>query len=317
MYHRIDEVMYDPWQLAVSPANFEAQLQVIKDKYNPISLSALGKHLAARSIPDRSIVLTFDDGYIDNFNHAKPLLEKYEIPATFFIATRNCEQQQLFWWDELQQILFETEKLPEQLTLRIGSENFHYELADESKLTNEIRERQLIWIAFENVPTQRCALYLELWSRIRPLPDGDQQAIVSTLRDWSSSKPDLKNQLICMTPEHINQLIANPLFSVGAHTVTHLALADHPVSVQRNEIFSSKEYLENLTGHSVLLFAYPYGHFSNETVTSVEKQDFISAVTTQEGVITKYSLPLRLNRYQVNNWSGDEFSEQLAHWFGN
>ncbi|UFH53106.1 polysaccharide deacetylase family protein [Spirosoma sp. KNUC1025] len=317
MYHRVDDVLYDPWQLAVSPVHFEEQLRVLKQNYNPVSLTELGHYLATRSIPDRSVVLTFDDGYIDNFNLAKPLLEKYEIPATFFIATQNCEKQQLFWWDELQDILFETDELPLQLTLPIGSDTLHFELADEAILTDQIRENQRAWIAFESEPTVRCNIYLELWSRIRPLPDPEQQQILATLRNWANNTKDPMTQLVCMRPEHISQLISNPLFSVGAHTVTHPALADHPAAVQANEISTSKLYLEKLTGNHISLFAYPYGHFSNETVAIAEDQKFAAAVTTQEGLITKYSQPLRLSRYQVNNWGGNEFNTRLAEWFGN
>ena len=316
MYHRVDDVATDPWQLAVSPAHFDQQLRVLRQHWHPVSLTELSRAVATRSVVNRSVVLTFDDGYIDNFEQAKPLLEKYDIPATFFIPTQNCERQTLFWWDELQQIILDTEVLPQTLTLPIGDELLHYDLADDALLTPERRERQRSWIAFEDEPIGRCALYQTLWSKLRPLPDPDQQRILTELHAWAADNQQPPG-LVCMTPEHIRQLIRNPLFSVGAHTVTHPALADHAPAEQEAEISRSKAYLEQLTGKTIGLFAYPYGSFTEATVSIVDGQAFTAAVTTHEGAITRFSQPLRLNRYQVNNWRGDELQTQLTNWLRN
>jgi peptidoglycan/xylan/chitin deacetylase (PgdA/CDA1 family) len=91
MYHRIANSANDYWQLCVSPENFEQQLQVIS------------KHRD-------HVAITFDDGYIDNYTAAKPLLEKHHLPATFFIATGNINSGKEFWWDELQQLIPDKEK---------------------------------------------------------------------------------------------------------------------------------------------------------------------------------------------------------------
>jgi len=85
MYHRIASPVNDYWQLCVSPENFEQQLQVIS-KYK------------------KNILITFDDGYIDNYSNARPLLEKYQLPAIFFIATGNIDSGKEFWWDQLEQL---------------------------------------------------------------------------------------------------------------------------------------------------------------------------------------------------------------------
>lgn len=317
MYHRVDELPYDPWELAVSPSNFEEQLQVLQRHWNPISLDELGQYMAAGSIPDRSVVLTFDDGYIDNFIQAKPLLEKYKIPATFFIATRNCEEQNFFWWDELQQIILDAEVLPRELNLAIGGEQFYHDLADDAMLTPERRDQQRTWVAFSDEPTQRCTLYLELWNRIRPLPDAEQQEVLAELRVWANGVANQHGELVCMTPEQIIQLNNDPLFSVGAHTVTHPALSEHTAAKQQQEIVDSRNYLVEKIGQPISLFAYPFGKFSDTTVQILNDQHFSAAVTTHEGPITRFSHPLRLSRYQAYNWDGDEFQKQLTHWSRN
>ncbi|MEM7032358.1 MAG: polysaccharide deacetylase family protein [Chloroflexota bacterium] len=75
--------------LSVTPANFEAQLAYLKEAgFTTISMDDLTEHLAGlKPLPPKPIILTFDDGYIDNYRHAYPLLQKYGFQATFFLAT--------------------------------------------------------------------------------------------------------------------------------------------------------------------------------------------------------------------------------------
>lgn len=317
MYHRIDELTCDPWQLAVNPAHFEQQLRVIREHWNPISLAEMAQGVAHQSVIGRGVVLTFDDGYIDNFEVARPLLERYNIPATFFITTQNVERQALFWWDELQEIILNTQQLPREFDLVIGDEQLTCAVDDEAILTPVLKEKHHLWSAANIALTKRSALYLEIWRRLRPLPDDAQQRVMTQLRKLTGQVPQIRDKLVCMTPRHIQQLTTNSLFSVGAHTVTHPALADHPADEQQKEISGSKSYLETLTARPITFFAYPYGSYTNTTVDVVKNEQLSTAVTTNEGLITKRSQALQLNRYQVNNWSGPTFKKQLAQWYRN
>ena len=77
MYHRIAEVKFDPWQLSVTPANFEEQLSVLQNHFNVIPLNDLVSQVNNKKINKDCICITFDDGYTDNFLNALPLMEKF------------------------------------------------------------------------------------------------------------------------------------------------------------------------------------------------------------------------------------------------
>ena len=101
MYHRIAALDSDPWRLAVEPARFAEQLEVIGASFRPFSLGELVRAIDAGQIPSRAVTVTFDDGYRDNLYAAKPLLERYRIPATVFVVTGYLDSARDFWWDEL------------------------------------------------------------------------------------------------------------------------------------------------------------------------------------------------------------------------
>ena len=102
MYHSISAGRPDPWSLCVSPELFAEQAQLLRDRYRVVPLGELRSALAQGEPLTRGVVLTFDDGYRDNFLVAKPILEEHGLPATVFVATGYVGSDRDFWWDELE-----------------------------------------------------------------------------------------------------------------------------------------------------------------------------------------------------------------------
>ena len=313
MYHRVAELVNDPWQLAVSPANFESHLQLLHKNYRVISVRELVANLGKKSIPSRTVCITFDDGYRDNHSTAKPLLEKYNCPATFFIATEYIDQQRSFWWDELEQIILNTQKLPKLLSANVHGEPFVFELEHDFELTAEIQEKQKNWIWNAPPPTRRCELYLELWKRLKPLEFWEQQSVLENVRNWGSCDSDA-GRSTSLTKEQIKDLSEKPLFDIGMHTLTHPNLPDHSREIQYKEIAGSEQYLANNCSNILRVLAYPNGKFDETTVSVVIKQQLEAAFTTGAHPVTKFSNPFQLGRFQVNNWNEEEFSDRISTW---
>jgi peptidoglycan/xylan/chitin deacetylase (PgdA/CDA1 family) len=101
-----------------------------------------------------------------------------------------------------------------------------------------------------------------------------------------------------MTSAQVQQVDAEGMV-IGAHTVHHVALAGVPFSVAQAEIDGSKQLLEQLLGHPVLDFAYPYGSYDPAVGNLVGLAGFRDAVTTYSSDVQYSSLPFVLNRYKV------------------
>jgi len=100
LYHRIADVKDDPYLLSVSPKNFSDQIQFLKTNFNLVSLGTLILDLKNSRLKNRTIAITFDDGYEDNFSNALPILEKLNAPATIFITAGKIDSPESFYWDE-------------------------------------------------------------------------------------------------------------------------------------------------------------------------------------------------------------------------
>ncbi len=97
-----------------------------------------------------------------------------------------------------------------------------------------------------------------------------------------------------LTWDQIRAIDADPLFTIAAHTIDHIALAGQPVDSQRHQIADSKALIEAQVGHTVHHFAYPYGSFNATSVALVRSAGFTTAVSTLSGIVqtpsTIYSL---------------------------
>jgi peptidoglycan/xylan/chitin deacetylase (PgdA/CDA1 family) len=94
----------------------------------------------------------------------------------------------------------------------------------------------------------------------------------------------------------VRSIDQNPLFTIGAHTINHRALASLSEKDQWFEIDQGKEELESQLGHSVQDFAYPYGSFNSTTLRLVAQAGFRSAVTTLPGTYQTIGSPYTLHR---------------------
>jgi peptidoglycan/xylan/chitin deacetylase (PgdA/CDA1 family) len=316
MYHRVAEPDTDSWDLAVSPTHFEQHLRVLHQVGTVISATELAERLRNQTLKRTSIAITFDDGYPDNYTNASPLLARYQLPATFFIVSGNVGLAQEFWWEELAGLLLLSENLPASFYLAIpGEGSIAADLQTEQLLTPMLRQQHQLWRASEKAPTRRAALFYQLWQHLWPLPAPAQQLLLRQLRAWAGHPTTARPACQGLSMSQLRELSSNPLFTIGAHTVTHPALASHSTTVQQHELAASRQALREATGQPVELLAYPYGNHSHETALLAAQLGFKAAFTTDAHLLIAGLEAHKLGRFQVNNWDGHEFKRRLAAWF--
>ena len=319
LYHRIAEVTSDPWTLAVTPAHFAEHLQVLKERLAVLSLSHLSEALRDGTLSDRSVVVTFDDGYADNLHVAKPLLERYNVPATVFVTTGALADARGFWWDDLDRLLLQTGSLPRTLHLTIAGEGRRWELGDEAEYHEDTRRLHRYWRAWGSPdPTVRHRLFREIYEQLYPLHVDERRRVIDELLAWGGPMVAAPDRL-SLTPDEVARLGRGGLVEVGAHTVTHSLMVVASTTHQRWEIEHSKRELERIVGHPVVSFAYPFGKrgdYGDETVALVRSAGFESACSNFSGIVSRGVDVLQLPRMFMGDWNGEELGGRLTAWFG-
>jgi peptidoglycan/xylan/chitin deacetylase (PgdA/CDA1 family) len=318
LYHRVAKLRTDPWGLAVAPRRFAEHLEVLRERANPVQLGELTGTLGDGGLPDRSVVVTFDDGYLDNLLNAKPLLERHEVPATVFVATGFIGQEREFWWDELDRLLLQPGTLPERVRLRVDGETYEWELGEAAEYTREDFQGHRGWKAWTGSQTPRQQLYTALYDLLRPLGAAERRRKFAEVRAWRVDGSGRRPRHRPLSVEEIGRLQEGGLVEVGAHTVNHPLLSEVTPAVQRREIRQSKARLEEILGHGVNSFAYPYGKsadYGPETVELVRRAGFACACSTVVDVVRRSSDPFQLPRIWVRNCSGERLAAQLDKWF--
>jgi len=315
MYHRVSAAQSDPWSLCVSVPRFAEQLAILQKQARLLRLQQLTKVLQEGTTPSRSVVVTFDDGYADNLHNAKPLLEQYEIPATVFITTGPLDRAGAFWWDELERVLLQPGTLPAVLSLRIDADAHQWELGDSAHYDEAAFQDHRGWRAWQPAPTLRHSVYLAVWQMLRPLPEGQRRTVLDELLSWAGAGLAGGPLPGTLSSREVVALAQGELVEIGAHTVTHPMLAALPADSQREEIYRSKVSLEGILGYPVTSFSYPYGSRDDETVSLVREAGFACACSTRPGAVGHEADPLQLPRFQVEDWTGDEFATRLSQWF--
>jgi peptidoglycan/xylan/chitin deacetylase (PgdA/CDA1 family) len=115
-FHRVTDDFRDPYHIAVRPEAFASQLEALRRYATPVRLGDLQEAIAEGRPLHRQVAVTFDDGYLDVLEHAKPLLERFDIPATVFAVSGVLGAP--FWWDVLDAML-DGVRLPPHISLEL------------------------------------------------------------------------------------------------------------------------------------------------------------------------------------------------------
>lgn len=292
LYHGVGERDSDPHGLWVTPEAFQAQLAHLRNHYQLISLSELTEAVHAGVVPPRAVVLTFDDGYLDNYTVASELLTAFDVPATFFVTTDQLEQtgDYEFWWDALAGLLLGQGDYQPTLDLDFPTE-----------------KKTLA----TGTATERTAAHWELYQMLSRSPVDVRDAVISSLRRWGGQMERNDPTRRRMNRTEMAELAARPGHAIGAHTVRHEMLPQLTEEEQRDEIALSRLTLEQILGTSIDTFAYPFGAYDQTTVRIIDGLGFRSAVTCDADVVRSGEDVLRLPRLEVRPSLGPRFPEWL------
>lgn len=235
-YHRIgdnESTFYDRGLWSATEEDFDFQIQHIKRWFDVIHPGELPE--AIRRKKGRFVLVTFDDGYRDNYTAAFPILKRHGVPATFFITTGFIDRPRLPWWDEIAWIVRTTD-------------------CRMLKLSSWLPEALVI------DPLDVMPAVNRLLNAYKNLPGCNTDEFLYSLREESGTKPYDQDEAgsLWMTWGMLREMQSAGM-SIGGHTVNHPILARQTADQQRREIVECAVRLQEELGHPMQSFSYPVG----------------------------------------------------------
>jgi peptidoglycan/xylan/chitin deacetylase (PgdA/CDA1 family) len=235
-YHRIGDgsrAVYDRGLWSATQDEFDAQVGWLKAHFDVVAPVDLPDILARRT--GRCVLITFDDGYRDNYTAALPVLRRHRVPATFFVATGFLDEPRLPWWDEIAWAVRTSRTAAVELPGWLPSPV----VFDEPDREGAVRT------------------LLRAYKRTPAASTGDYLRAVREATGTAGCDPKVADDL-WMTWDMIREMRTAGM-TIGGHTVHHQILALMPRQGQREEIAGCARRLADELGEPMRYFSYPVG----------------------------------------------------------
>ena len=242
-FHRVvDPVLpflYDDEVVDASPAELDQQIAMIGHYFTPIGIAELLAASEGATLPPNPILVTFDDGYRDNFATALPILQRHGVRAVFFIATHYLTHRQMFWWDKVHLVL----KMSTRPVIRVA-----YPDDLELRLDSAYARDASIHTVLRFVKDRSG---LDLWRFLDEL-------IAASGIAWSAELERAHADALLMTWKQVRAL-RDAGMDVQSHTRTHRVLQTLSPGDLRDELAGSRADLERELDAPVTAISYPVG----------------------------------------------------------
>lgn len=249
--------------LTITPAFLDAVIRRLKaDGFAIVALDEVPNRLAAGGSP--FAVLTFDDGYRDNLDHAAPVLAHHAVPWTLFVTSDFADGRGRLWWIELERAIARLDRV----RLDAGP-------GEETSLDLPAGDAAQKMAAFEAV-----------YRRLRAGPEERLLDRIAALCEEAGLTPGAIAAELCLPWSELSRLAADPAVTIGAHTVSHPMLAKHAPEKAAFEIGQGRDRIAARLGVPVRHLSYPVGDRGSASVREFDLArdlGFATAVTTRPG----------------------------------
>ena len=307
MYHRILPATDPRYRseepgMIVTPTSFRQQMQTIKTLFDVIPLVEwVERRNQGKPLPARACAVTFDDGWLDNFEYALPILQAEQVPATIFAVADMVGTDRQFWPNRLARMLttggVDRSHAAFAWLRPLPGYNASYNNSYNNSAALSSEALAALIDACKKFSDPELSAHLDRMEAAAALTT----AATPALMDWAQ----------------LRQLQATGLIDIGSHTRHHYRLVENlPAAILQDEIVGSRTQLENMLDRPVKLFCYPNGDVSRAAAELVARQ-FSAAVTTQKGINTATS-PLhtltRIGMHEDISNTDTRFRARLSGW---
>lgn len=232
----------------VDEASLAQQIRFLKENFDLISPEDFKPNPKSGR---QQVLLTFDDGFRNNYDVARPILRTYRAPAIFFVSSRHAEPRKFLWFAYLRAL---EDWFPGSRIVFRGN-----------TLSMQPEHRRASMERLKNILLG-----------LTPHPRAMYDAIENELPALSDFMADKKIEDLCagMTADQVKDLAADGLFTIGCHTVDHPFLTRCTAEEMEHQIGSNADWIQRVTGKPVHTIAYPSGDYDARVLGMYERFRF-------------------------------------------
>lgn len=266
----------------VRPETFRSQMQYLANHSNIIALDELvEKIINKQKISRKTIAITFDDGWVDNYENAFPILKEFKIPATIFLPTSFTNSSKLFWTDRFS-----------VLALLFREQNAEVQFVSKNAEV-ERSLRKLFHVTSDFQPCLETSIL-----KLKTLGPKEREEILNALEDFLQFDPQMLIPPQFLNWKQISEMEANNI-TFGSHGHKHLELGRHSAEEIAMEVDNSLTILKNKIKKPSSVFCYPEGSFS-EISDNVLSKLGVKATVANKNVKLKLTSPPILGRIGIH-----------------
>ncbi len=335
LYHRVLDLQREKDfcslpGIIVSVKMFDEQMKYLSENYNVISLENLVDSLKNNlPFPKKGVVITFDDGWKDNFSFAFPTLKKYNLPATIFLTSGYIGTNKTFWPEQVISVLKSEKNLKEKLK-NLSDEIYPSVIQD--YLDDLIQEQEISLSPPHPNPLPQGERELhkfppplmgggkgegdtlqykkpywdvltDLIEYLKYLTEVKREVIIDDLKKRMKPSSELFSDNPFMLSWEEIEVLEKSQISFGSHSINHPILTQLDKTEAKKEIFDSKKEIEKKLGGPVLAFAYPNGDLNNWVKDLVKQAGYLGAVTLGSGLNDGHTDVFSLSRRNIHESS--------------
>jgi peptidoglycan/xylan/chitin deacetylase (PgdA/CDA1 family) len=222
--------------LEVTPEFLRATLCHLRSRdIDIVSMDELHERLVQGRFDRRFAAFTFDDGYRDNLDYALPVLREFDAPLAVYVASDFADGTGRLWWTALEAVIAKAE----QIDVSIGNSELRLDAT---------------------TPAAKQAAFDRLHDWLRALPgEHDLKREIEALCTTYDVDMEALCRSLCLSWAEVKTFAADPLVTIGAHSVSHCNLAKQAEDIAAQEMAASRARIERVLERPVLHLAYPYG----------------------------------------------------------
>jgi peptidoglycan/xylan/chitin deacetylase (PgdA/CDA1 family) len=286
MLHHVRPARADLFQpnrhLEITPDFLRATLSYIRASgIDIVTLDEMQRRLAEGDLSRRFAVFTCDDGYRDNRDFALPAMQDFDAPFTVYVTSDFAAGTGRLWWIALERVIAHASAI--DVTIDGTAQR----------------------IAAATLPEKEMA-FDQLHGWLRDLPgEADVRREMTALCARHGVDEAAIGRDLCMSWDELKPFAADPLVTIGAHSISHSNLAHQDDAAAMHELAGGRAEIEAMLQRAVYHLAYPYGDrgaAGPREFAMAQTAGFHSAVTTRPGVIfaDNAAQPTALPRVSLN-----------------